>query len=495
MNTLGPATWLVKMERTDSGTFHNLASSDVSRGRSEVGPKLVVIMVGLPARGKSYIVKKLKRYLSWLGFDARIFNVGNRRRRRLTMLEPETPSASVHGHDSTFFDPNNVDAKAKRNQVAMECLEEILGWLKAGGKIGIHDATNSTKERRREIIDRCARESNVSLMFVESICTDPQVLARNIKLKLSSPDYRGIPEERAMQDFTERVRNYERAYEPLGSEEEERDDVQSCQLINVGRKVIATNIQSYLASQVVFYLMNMNLAPRQIWLTRHGESTDNILGRIGGDAPLSPSGKAYATALAKLVNKERELFIAQSETYGEPAKNDVFHVWTSCMQRAIQTAKHFTGSDCDVQHFKFLNEIYAGDCEGNHSAIDVRLTYEEIEQQFPVEYNARKHDKLRYRYIGTGGESYLDVIERLNPLIVELERQRSSVLVITHRVIMRALLAYYCDIPLDRMVNMVVPLHTVYCIEPKPFGAVLRRFRYHAETDSFTEEPNLENGK
>jgi 6-phosphofructo-2-kinase len=112
-----------------------------------------------------------------------------------------------------------------------------------------------------------------------------------------------------------------------------------------------------------------------------------------------------------------------------------------------------------------------------------------------VEYNARKQDKLRYRYVGTGGESYLDVIERLNPLIVELERQRSSVLVITHRVIMRALLAYYCDIPLDRMVNMIVPLHMAYCIEPKPFGAVLRQFRYHIETDSFTEEPNHGNGK
>ncbi|RKP27310.1 6-phosphofructo-2-kinase-domain-containing protein [Syncephalis pseudoplumigaleata] len=446
---------------------------DVSRGRSEVGPKLVVVMVGLPARGKSYIVKKLKRYLSWLGFEAKIFNVGNRRRRRLTMVEPETPSASAHGHDSTFFDPNNVDAKAMRNQVAMDCLEEILSWLQAGGKIGIHDATNSTKERRRAIIDRCAREPGVSIMFVESICTDPLVLARNMRLKLSGPDYQGIPEERAMKDFTERVRNYERAYESLGAEEEECDNVQSCQLINVGRKVIATNIQSYLASQVVFYLMNMNLAPRQIWLTRHGESTDNILGRI-----------AYAAALARLVAQERRQFVARAEASEATSIRDgPFHVWTSCMKRTIQTADPFAQSDdCDVQHFKFLNEIYAGDCEG--------LTYAEIEARFPEEYHARQQDKLRYRYIGTGGESYLDVIERLNPLIVELERQRHSVLVITHRVVMRALLAYYGDIPLDRMVTMVVPLHTAYCIEPRPFGAVLRRFRYHAATDGFTEEPN-----
>ena len=37
-------------------------------------------MVGLPARGKSYIVKKIARYLNWLQHPTRIFNVGDRRR-------------------------------------------------------------------------------------------------------------------------------------------------------------------------------------------------------------------------------------------------------------------------------------------------------------------------------------------------------------------------------------------------------------------------------
>ena len=37
-------------------------------------------MVGLPARGKSYISKKLCKYLIWLGYEARVFNIGNYRR-------------------------------------------------------------------------------------------------------------------------------------------------------------------------------------------------------------------------------------------------------------------------------------------------------------------------------------------------------------------------------------------------------------------------------
>jgi 6-phosphofructo-2-kinase len=55
-------------------------SPDGKIAQRDVGAKLVVIMVGLPARGKSYITKKIQRYLSWQQHETRIFNVGNRRR-------------------------------------------------------------------------------------------------------------------------------------------------------------------------------------------------------------------------------------------------------------------------------------------------------------------------------------------------------------------------------------------------------------------------------
>src|ERR1700761_1258458 len=44
------------------------------------GPKLIIIMVGLPARGKSYISRKLARYLNWLQYETKIFNAGQTRR-------------------------------------------------------------------------------------------------------------------------------------------------------------------------------------------------------------------------------------------------------------------------------------------------------------------------------------------------------------------------------------------------------------------------------
>lgn len=79
--------------------------------KNEFGPKLVLFMVGLPARGKSYIAKKLKRYLSWLGYYTKVFNVGSYRR------EVSDQTKTLSAHDFRFFDPENDAAAEYRDQV------------------------------------------------------------------------------------------------------------------------------------------------------------------------------------------------------------------------------------------------------------------------------------------------------------------------------------------------------------------------------------------
>ena len=59
----------------------------------DVAPEKVIIgMVGcmfillclVPARGKSYISKKIYRYLNWLDFNTQVFNIGNFRRKYMS---------------------------------------------------------------------------------------------------------------------------------------------------------------------------------------------------------------------------------------------------------------------------------------------------------------------------------------------------------------------------------------------------------------------------
>ena len=70
------------------------------------------------------------------------------------------------------------------------------------------------------------------------------------------------------------------------------------------------------------------------------------------------------------------------------------------------------------------------------------MTYEEIQEKFPAEFAARDQDKFHYRY--PRGESYEDLVARLEPVIMELERQE-NVLVVAHQAVLRCLLAYFLD--------------------------------------------------
>ena len=75
----------------------------------------VIVMVGLPARGKTYIAKKLTRYLNWIGVNTRVFNAGDYRR-CVNEVQAKKPK-------DDFFDPNNACAKAIREQ----CMEVMIG--------------------------------------------------------------------------------------------------------------------------------------------------------------------------------------------------------------------------------------------------------------------------------------------------------------------------------------------------------------------------------
>jgi hypothetical protein len=55
-------------------------------------------------------------------------------------------------------------------------------------QVAIFDATNSTEERRKYLIERF--HGRVQYLFIESICNDEATLKRNTELKLKySPDY------------------------------------------------------------------------------------------------------------------------------------------------------------------------------------------------------------------------------------------------------------------------------------------------------------------
>ncbi|CAN6666742.1 fructose-2,6-bisphosphatase [Trichomonascus vanleenenianus] len=393
--------------------------------------RICVVMVGLPARGKSLIAQKIVRYLSWLSIKARCFNVGSYRRQ-------------VAAHPSAeFFDIHNKEGERLRRESALAAVKDMMRWFEEeGGVVGVLDATNSTKERR-SWVRKMMLEHGIEPMFVESWCDDEELIMHNIiDVKTGSPDYAGQDPEEAVRDFQERIRKYEEVYETI-----EDEGLTYVKIINVNAQVIINRIQCYIQSRIVYYLMNLHIKRRCIWLSRHGESQYNLTGQLGGDSDLSPRGDMYAHKLPDLV---------LDAAGGQPLT-----VWTSTLKRTQQTARFL---EYPQLQWKALDELDAGVCDG--------LTYKEVEEQYPEDFRARDDNKFEYRY--RGGESYRDVVARLEPVIMELERQ-DNIMIVTHQAVLRCIYAYFMNVPQDRSPWMEVPLHTLIKLEPRAYSTIETR--------------------
>jgi 6-phosphofructo-2-kinase/fructose-2,6-biphosphatase 2 len=266
----------------------------------------VIAMVGLPARGKTYISKKLSRYLNWIGVNTKVFNLGDYRRRMETKYS---------NHE--VFNPENAEGRALREKVCEDGLQDVLDWLeKSEGEVAVFDATNTTRERRKYLYQRVVLEKGFKLFFVESICDDPKIIEANIlEVKVTSPDYKHFDKEKILHDFLERIGHYEKLYETI--DENLEPDLAYLKIFDTGRKVMIHKHEGHIQSRIVYYLMNVHITPRTIYLTRHGESFNNVIGRLGGDSELTPRGDEFAKKLGEYINE---------------LKHPNFKVWTSWLR-------------------------------------------------------------------------------------------------------------------------------------------------------------------
>ena len=182
----------------------------------------------------------------------------------------------------------------------------------------------------------------------------------------------------------------------------------------------------------------------RVFLTRHGESEYNTVGRLGGDTGLTDAGKNYAQLL---------------RTYQDNHDDFPTTIITSTKRRTIETAS-FLGKPSEQRGE--LDEIYAGVAEN--------MTYEEFADMYPEEHVLRKQDKLRYRY--PSGESYIDLIERTRGVCEKIKGDNKDVLIVCHRAIARVLIHHLTGLELDEIPHVDVPLHTLMVIEDKKVSRV-----------------------
>ncbi|CAM9235594.1 unnamed protein product [Ascophyllum nodosum] len=485
--------------RLDVEMEHGLSPAEFAVRREG---KLLLVMVGLPARGKTYIAYSIKRHMDWFGLKAEIFNAGNYRRK---------VSQGRHA-PASLFDPANQEGAKLRRECAEMALNDALNTLACKDKgvyIAIFDATNTTRKRREWVRQKVERHAGrVKLVCVETVLTDDKKVWENVKeAKLNSPDYKGMAPEEIMKDFFKRIEAYKSVYEPC----DQREGLPFIRLTNAGEEVLGYKTQGFLCSRILQLMDSFRLSLKPILLTRCGESEFETQGRIGGDSRLTPVGHLYAKALARGILQGKKRFGIMPV------------VWTSTRLRARQTVKGlrsavssaansanedlFAGialtgddseeeaergnnpdemrrsgdgaphllpallptpspaagpaiGDLDVLEVSALDEIDSGALEGT--------LVEDFAKIYPELYLKRSRDKLNVKF--PDGENYRDVFARLESLLLELVAEPQPVVIVAHLAVLRVIYGYLKGVEPADCPHLKIPMHCVLQLNPKGYG-------------------------
>lgn len=356
----------------------------------EMSDNLAIIMVGLPATGKSFTSRNLSRYLRWLGVETFTFSAAKYRQDML------------HGHQITadFFDASNADCLQQRTRVADATLTDMVHWFQRdtadntsniNGKVAIMDASN-TIQARRLLIKAALEEIGVSVIFIECIYETEGLLNEHLPfLHLLSPDYEHLNSETAQEDYKQRITFYRQNYAPV-----DEADGSFIKLINGGQQVILNKITGFLPSKVIFYLMNLNFKAKKIFLQVHHPELN----------------------LKELIQDCEKLSLADN----------------SDKQLVTWTAPDIYVNDVMIDTKVQLSALNLANLEG--------LSEREITAMYPEE--AIKHKQFPFKHRYPRCESYADLSRRLETVMIELEKMQ-NVLIIADISVIRCIYSYFVE--------------------------------------------------
>ncbi|KAK2019533.1 6-phosphofructo-2-kinase [Colletotrichum eremochloae] len=400
-------------------------------GRLFHSGRIAIVMVGLPARGKTHICVSLARYLGWLGVKTRIFHLGDYRRATVGKggIVPE----------DYFFPDASPQSVILRQKILKKCREDIYSWLNhENGQVAIYDAVNPTAAGRRALAKELGKH-DVQTLFIESYVDDEGILRENARnVKISSPDFAGMDPDEAAKLYLRRIDMKIPVFETM-----EEKELNYIKMINAGQKFFYNNVSfGYLSHRIVFYLTNLHIKSRTTYFVRAGVTTEED--SYKADAPLSEEGIAYAARMSETLLKHREQErTALIERGGPDIPLRPLSVWTSTRCRTVQTADYLKKKGFKVRQRSQMSQINPGVCE--------KMSERAIRHLYPEEVEKHELDPYHHRY--PRAESYHDLAVRLEPIILELEREQSDLLIIAHESVLRVLYAYlmHCatmDIPM-----------------------------------------------
>ncbi|KAK9248292.1 6-phosphofructo-2-kinase-domain-containing protein [Lipomyces tetrasporus] len=433
-------------------------------GRLFHAGKICIVLVGLPARGKTHLAVSLTRYLRWLGVKTHAFHLGDYRRGHIA------PGTEVP--DDYFLVNASPSTVILRQRVMAACKADVYRFFEEDrGQVAIYDAVNPTSAGRRVLVKEF-NQRGLQTLFIESICDRPEIIEANVRsVKISSPDYIGWDEKEAIRHYLRRISDKIPHYETL-----DEPEFSYIKLYNAGERILLNNSRvGYLPNRIVFYLMNLHIKAGCVYFARAGKSTEPRP-RYKSDPHLSDEGRAYARILTDTLLEHRRSEHSARGADGDNSPERELIVWTSTRRRTIETAAEFEKRGFSCRQRPQLSQMHPGSCDG--------LSPQELEKQFPGEVELHKKDPYRHRF--PRAESYHDLAVRLEPVILEMERIPNDILIVAHVSVLRVLYGYLMacstfDIPeLDFERNEIVE------IIPSAYNNKVKRIKIYGVEESET---------
>ncbi len=399
--------------------------------------KLYVVMVGLPARGKSTLAKRICERLLEEGTKAAIFNNGNVRR---LLAGPESSAPE-------FYSPDNAMGREARENIALENMAEARKFLRRGGDVAILDATNASRARR---LITNATLTDYPILYVECVNEDPLLLEKFIRLKCKLPEFQHMEEKDALACFRARIGYYEQIYTPVGADETYwmRVDAAANSII---KECPCEGSPHYPAIRDVV----VSRWVRSLYLMRHGQTLFNLEGRIGGNPPLTKKGLQQARAMALHMNGL-----------------EIPWIFTSTRLRSHQTAEPLLASRPHTQTMALteFDEIWAGTCEG--------MRYEDIRKNMPHIMQQRHADKFGYAY--PDGESYAMLHERVSKGLGRalFLAGDSPLIIVGHQAVNRSILSLFLKQRPEDIPYIYIPQTQYYHISTTPRRKMFELIRF-----------------
>lgn len=189
----------------------------------------------------------------------------------------------------------------------------------------------------------------------------------------------------------------------------------------------------------------------RIYLIRHGEVEGHEEKRYNGqaDVALTPKGQAQFGMLQMRLQKK-----------------EISAVYSSDLQRCREGARLLAASHgVDPIENEELRELHIGDWEG--------LTWQELQQRYPQQWQARLDDIVNYQV--PGGESLVEMATRVMPAIEKIvaEHPGEELIVVAHGGVNRVVLLDAIGAPLERLFHIEQDFGCLNAIDYYPDGRAI----------------------